>query len=183
MSHVADPLAVLGTRWAESECWDLKWRGFFRFRPELVARAPLRFLDWTIDGQPLRDRLAFANGRACENITFLTEGSYGDPFAIESLRALLLENESGFDPWVQFTDGRAGLLFCPQCGDLECGAVSADVRFTRDAVEWRDIAYQSGVTEDTGTSEIPVFSLRFDRAQYETTVRGLLAEWGPLPAL
>lgn len=177
MSHVADPLAVLGTRWAESECWDLKWRGFFRLRPELVARAPLRFLDWTIDGPPLRDRLAFANGRACENITFLTEGSYGDPFAIESLRALLGENTSGMDPWVQYDDGRAGVLFCLGCGGLDCGAVSTDVQVMETTVEWRNVTYQDGLTGEVGGPDAPAFTLRFDRTQYETTVRALLTEW------
>jgi hypothetical protein len=112
----------------------------------------------------------------------MNEAYQGDRFAIESLRALLLENESGFDPWVQFTDGRAGLLFCPQCGDLACGAVSADVRFTEHTVEWHDIAYQSGITEELSTSELPAFSLHFDRSQYEVTVRALLADWSTRPA-
>ena len=177
MSSDADPLAMLGTRWTEHARWDRKRLGFFRLRTELVALAPVRFLDWTIDGLLLRDRLAFPNGRACEDITFLTEGSHGDPFAIESLRALLRENTSGMDPWVQYDDGRAGVLFCPVCGGLECGAVSTDVHFTDTTVEWRSVAYQDGMTGQVGQYEVSAFTLRFDRRQYETTVRALLAEW------
>ncbi|MDO8149864.1 hypothetical protein [Isoptericola sp. b408] len=177
MSEAAVPLAVLGTRWEESERWDVRWRGFLWRRAEPIPLSPVRFLDWTVDGAPLRDRLALLYGAPCTDITFLTEGSRGDAFAVESLRALVLENESGVEPWVQFTDGRAGVLFCPQCGDLACGAVSADVRVTASAVEWRDIAYQDGISEAIQIDEVPAFTLRFDRAQYEATVRGLLMQW------
>lgn len=178
------PVSLLGTLWADREQWETKWRGFLGLRPQFVQRPPLRYLDWTIDGVPLRDRLAFSNGTECTDITFMTEGSEGDPCILESLRALLLENDSGLDPWVQFTDGRAGIYFCPQCGDLLCGAVSAEVRYTDTTVEWRDVAYQGGVitedgmTEGINTEEVPAFSLTFDRTQYEDTVRALLAEWG-----
>lgn len=177
MSVTAAPLATLGTLWVEFQRWDPKPRGFRR-RARSADPWTLRFLDWTVDGVPLRDSLTFPNGRRCDDVTFMTEAYRGDRFVTESLRALLLENESGFDPWVQFTDGRAGLLFCPQCGDLACGAVSTDVRFTDSAVEWRDVAYQDGVTEEVRATEVPAFTLRFDREQYEATVRALLAEWG-----
>ena len=104
----------------------------------------------------------------------MTAESEGDPFLIESLRALLLENESGLNPWVRFNDGRAGLLFCAQCGDLACGAVSADVWMSDTTVEWRDIAYQSGTTEAINTDGVSAFTVRFDRAHYEATVRELM---------
>jgi hypothetical protein len=143
----------------------------------------MRFLDWTIDGTSLRDRLRYPDGAPCRDVTFMTAGSVGDPFLMESLRALLLENESGFDPWVQFTDGRAGLLFCEQCGDLGCGAVSADVWMSDTTVEWRNIAYQDGTTGEINTDEVTAFTIRFDREQYEATVRALMT-WPidpPLP--
>jgi hypothetical protein len=119
-----------------------------------------------------------ANDRPCTDVTFLAEGSEGDRYAIESLRALLLENETGFDPWVQFTDGRAGLLFCEVCGDLGCGAVSADVRINDSTVEWRDVAFQDGSSEALSVEEVAPFTLRFERTAYEATVRALLTRWG-----
>ncbi|MET2012815.1 hypothetical protein ABXJ56_14830 [Microbacterium chocolatum] len=177
VSSQANTLAVLGVEWAEREQWETVRRGFFRLRSEAVAVAPLRFLDWTIDGRPLRDRLSLSDGQKCEDVTFLTEGSIGDSLAVASLRALLGENSSGNDPWVQYDDGRAGVLFCPGCGGLDCGAVTADVRVTGTTVEWRNVTYQDGWTGQVGGTGAPVFTLRFDRRQYESTVRGLLAEW------
>jgi len=162
----------------EVEQWAPKQRGLLWMRRTQAPPPPLRLLDWTVDGTPLRDRLACPDGTLCREVTFLTEGSDGDARAVESLRALLLENVSGFDPWVQFTDGRAGILFCPQCGDLDCGTVSADVRYTGDVVEWRDIGYQDGFADGVAAdSELAPFTLRFDRAQYEGLLRSLLTQW------
>jgi hypothetical protein len=175
--------SVLGAVWAESERWEVKRFGFLGLRAKPVVAAPLRFLDWTIDGQPLRDRMAFPDGTVCREITFLTEGSEGDRYAIESLRVLLGEREAGADPWVRYSDGRAGVLFCEQCGGLDCGAVTAEVVVGDSHVEWRDIAYQNvpellgDVSEMLGTDEVPAFTLRFDRRSYESTVADLLAQW------
>ncbi|BFM23794.1 hypothetical protein [Microbacterium sp. che218] len=176
MASPTDPLAVLGAQWAERERWETAWRGFLRPRAEIVAVAPVRFLDWTIDGRPLRDRLTSSDGRACEDITLLADHSSGDQYAIESLRALLSEDTPGMDSSLRFSDGRTGLLFCPTCGGLDCGAVTAEVRVTESTVEWRDVAYQDGSTGDV-LPDAPAFTLRFDRVQYETTVRALLTKW------
>lgn len=44
-------------------------------------------------------------------------------------------------------------------------------------VEWRNVTYQDGLTGEVGGPDAPAFTLRFDRTQYETTVRALLEEW------
>lgn len=84
----------------------------------------------------------------------------------------------GRDPWVCYSDGRAALLFCPQCFGLDCGSVSAEVVFTESTVEWREVAYQDGITETIATEEVPSFSLVFDRSAYEATLRTLVKRWG-----
>lgn len=177
VSPEADPLAVLGVEWAEREQWRTVWRGFLRLRAEEVAIAPLRYLDWTVDGRPLRDRLILSNGRKCEDITFLSEGSHADELAIGSLRVLLGQDVSERDSRVRYDDGRVGLLFCPGCGGLDCGGVSADVRVLDTTVEWRSVGYQDSWHPFEPEQDVPVFTLRFDRPQYETTVRAILALW------
>ena len=107
----------------------------------------------------------------------MSESSIGDRFTTESLKALLGESRSGFDPWVQFTDGRVGILFCALCADLECGAVSADIRLNSTTVEWHDLGFQTEDPELGVSGLLPGFSLTFDRNQYESTVRTLLGEW------
>lgn len=106
-------VSELGTRWSEHQQSEMVGSGFLGLRLLTVALPPVRFLDWTIDGEPLRDRLNHSDGNPCRDVTFLVEGSEGDSYAVESLKALLGESDSRFTPWVQYADGRAGVLFCP----------------------------------------------------------------------
>ncbi|OZD55717.1 hypothetical protein CH252_07695 [Rhodococcus sp. 06-1477-1B] len=177
MSSDSDARAVLGAQWAERDDGTIEWRGFLGLRPKVVARPPLMFLEWTIDGRPLRDSLVFSNGRTCEDITFLTEGARADELAIGSLRVLLGEHAADVESRVRYDDGRVGLLFCPGCGGLDCGGVSAEIRATDTTVEWRNVGYQDSWHPFDPKQDVSVFTLRFDRSQYETTVRGLLAWW------
>lgn len=177
MSAAEPPVSVLGTTWSESEQWEWQRSGFLGLRRELVAAPPLRFLDWTVDGRPLRDRLAFADGTPCRDITPFVAGEDVDSFAVAHLAALLGEGGQGRDPWVRYSDGRAALFFCPQCFGLDCGSVSAEVVFTESSVEWREVAYQDGMTEAIATEEVPAFSLVFDRSAYEAILRTLVKRW------
>lgn len=172
------PVSVLGTRWNEYPQWKSVSFGFLNLRSKTVALPPARFLDWTVDGEPLRSHFELDDGNPCQEVTFLVEGSEGDRFAIESLKVLLAESSSGFDPWVQYSDGRAGVLFCPQCGGLDCGALSVEVVVSDDFVEWRNVAYQDGMTGEVLTGYGPVLSLRFNRVEYESLLRTLLTQWG-----
>ncbi|UDF13787.1 hypothetical protein LH407_02730 [Antiquaquibacter oligotrophicus] len=172
---------MLGTRWSEYRKNEIESFGFLGLRSKTVASPPIRFLDWTIDGEALRDRLVINGGIPCDDVTFLVEHSEGDRFAIESLKALLGVSHSGLDPWVEFVDGRAGLLFCHLCGDLGCGAVSAKVVFGDELVEWRAVSYQDGVTGAVLSDGGPAFSLIFNRVEYESLLRTLLDRWDVKP--
>jgi hypothetical protein len=171
-------VSVLGTRWSESERWKVQRTGFLGLRTSVVAAPPLRFIDWTVDGQPLRDRLVLLDGTPCNDITPVLEDEGADPFATAYLKALLGEvgvtSRPGRDPWVRYSDGRAALLFCPQCFGLDCGSVSAEIVVTESTVEWREVAYQDGMTESIVVAEVPSFSLIFDRSAYEATLRALV---------
>lgn len=175
MSGSVSPLSVLGVRWAEFPRWNLRpspWRRIGRGLPPTR-----RILDWTVDGVPLREIVHFPEGVTIDEVTFMSDDLHGERYVIGSLRALLGEDVSGVDPWVSFIDDRVAVLFCPQCGDLACGALSVDVRVGGEIVEWRDIGLQTGLGDERVTSASPPVTLRFDRAQYETTVRTLLAVW------
>lgn len=174
--------SVLGTRWSVHQQSEMVGVGFLGLRLKTVALPPVRFLDWTIDGEPLRELLKHSDGNPCRDVTFLVEGSEGDKFALESSKALLGESDSRFTPWVQYPDGRAGLLFCPQCGGLDCGAVSTEVLMGDHVVEWRNVAYQDGISGTVLADDGPSFSITFDRVKYESLLRSLLDRWYVRPA-
>lgn len=188
MEEAAVPISVLGTRWAGSPHGKTKSTGFLGLKEEWVELPPLRFLDWTVDGEFLRDRVATQDYESTE-ITWMLEGSTLKASELQrrvgaSLRALLSERGSAIDREVQFGDGRVAVLFCRGghaefvCGDLACGAVSADISFTASAVEWRDVTYQDAIADELWT-EMPRRNFRFERKAYEATIEALLAEWGP----
>ena len=63
-----------------------------------------------------------------------------------------------------YEDGRTALLSCPICGDSGCGALTAELIVTDDAVEWRDLGWTSA--DDSVVFFGPALTLTFDRAQY-----------------
>lgn len=164
--------SALGWSWTSYEQTTTVMR---LFRKDLHETRQVPVVEWLIDGEPLTERLRFPNGTPYEDLTLMHDAPHFPPSAVASLRALLLLAGPEQEP-VGFSDGRVGILYCP-CGDLYCGAVSADIVTSEDTVEWRDIAHQDGTTEQLGVSEIPAFTVTFERSAYESTINTLLAEW------
>jgi len=140
------------------------------------TRTAVAFDDWTIDGLPLRYLFAGLGNRPPRERTFMTDARADAAFAAESLRALIDEDTRGRDPWVRFSDGRVGLLFCPACGDMDCSTLSAQVLIDEQRVVWRDIAYQVGY-QPFSLDEMTPMTLTFEREKYEALIRRLLSQW------
>jgi len=72
----------------------------------------------------------------------------------------------------EFPDGRAAVLVCEVCGDLECGALS--VRVTRGAgtVRWSDFGWQVPRTDGYDSLEVPL-SLEFAVEAYDGLLTSL----------
>ncbi|MGQ0842893.1 MAG: hypothetical protein ACT4QF_02040 [Sporichthyaceae bacterium] len=136
-----------------------------------VSTRRIEFLDWTLDGRPLRDIVGGV--RPVENTTPLRDDLDLAEFRQASLKALL-----GMAPGmegVRFDDGRVAVLFCVLCGDLGCGALSVEVIVGPDTVEWRDVGWQTDYQPfDPHAQDDPVFGVFFGRAQYEAVVRDLM---------
>lgn len=87
-----------------------------------VTVAESRFLDWTVNGERLRTRLGWANPP--NDLANLVSGWDLDT-ALEWLDGLARSGAG------EFPDGRAAILVCRLCGDLECGALSTRITGTR----------------------------------------------------
>jgi hypothetical protein len=86
----------------------------------------------------------------------------------KSARRLLLEEPA------DLPDNRRSLYVCPECGELECGAITAVIERKGDRIIWRDFSFQSNsdnVTPIRGHRDI---SFAFDRAQYNQALKGAL---------
>lgn len=165
--------AVLGVQWARSPRPVYRRTGFLR-RWTAVDLPAGRYLDWTVDGEAIGAWFATNDDPRFET-SWLNEDDRDVEMIEASLRALLGER-TPLQREIAFDDGRVGLLFCAQCGDLGCGAVTAEVAFAADTVGWRNIAYQYGQTGGL-SSYPPPRTVIFGRSQYEATIRRLLSDW------
>lgn len=145
--------------------------GWFRHKP--VERT-ITFLDWMIDGRPLREHVRSGDGSVPGEVTVLQNDRSALGVGRSLLQSLLgLPARGAFD--VAMPDGRIALLFCPTCFDLDCATLTAEVEFSDRCVKWRDIAWQVGYDPlDLTDSEFDPPSLTFNRVQYEAELKRLL---------
>jgi hypothetical protein len=79
-------------------------------------------------------------------------------------------------------DGRVALYICPECGELDCGAITAKIEREGDELVWREMSFSSidwsdEVWEHDPTDFEELQELRFPAAEY---TKAILAR--PAPA-
>lgn len=142
------------------------------FRRKLVTHH-ITYLEWTIDGVPLRQVMAWPDGSTADEVTPVRNGFAPPRYDVDYLRALL--GEPVGQEGVVMPDGRVPLLVCGQDFDLNCRALTAELAHHGERVEWRDIAWQSEYAPlDLTEQEMGVRTLVFDRDRYDGIVRPLL---------
>ncbi|HEV2810200.1 MAG TPA: hypothetical protein VGV93_07375 [Acidimicrobiales bacterium] len=135
------------------------------------VKATRRFLDFALDGTRLYE-VMLAEGIDNVSPIWLDESS---AVIEESTKAVarLLGDEPGDAP-----GGRVSVYICPECGDLGCGAVTVTIERDAERVTWTDWGvqnnYEDGVSYEQGL--VDVGRIVFDRTQYETVLRGALAQ-------
>ena len=141
----------------------------------------LTFLDFTIDGVPLRN---LATGRLnaphrVQEMTRLCELAPWTETAADGLLRLLQRDGPDFD------DGRVALLVCPIDADLGCRALSATIVWSTATVEWRDLGWQVSYEPFLNQEDAfqPALSFRFERSAYVALLGALLAHFEQLAAL
>jgi hypothetical protein len=80
--------------------------------------------------------------------------------------ASAIETLLGRRPAPGLSEGRIPLLVCGECGDLECGAVTAALDVGASEVTWSDFQWENGYEEPEPIDTLAE-PVRFDRAQYE----------------
>jgi hypothetical protein len=127
----------------------------------------IEFLDFFVDGQPLRELLTVpAEMAKPEQETTALRDDWPHA-AVEQLDRLM-----SLIPG-DFSDGRVSLLICPVCGDQACGALTMDLTTTADTVTWRRFGWQDGITDEPQPWLFEDQTFTFDRAQYERLLKSL----------
>ncbi|MFE5839600.1 hypothetical protein [Arthrobacter sp. NPDC056493] len=127
----------------------------------------IEFLDFFVDGQPLRELLNVpAEMAKPEQETTALRNDWPHA-AVEQLDRLMSVIPG------DFSDGRVSLLLCPVCGDQACGAMTIDLTTTADTVTWRRFGWQDGITDEPQLWLFEEQTFTFDRTQYEELLNNL----------
>lgn len=124
------------------------------------TRRPVsHYLDFVIDGVPLRQRVPEAAGLVTDlNRAWL-------PQAVDEAVEILL----GQRPHPSLGSGRVAVLVCGVCGDLGCGALTCTLHVGGAMVRWSDWRWCYGTGESPSRTELPMFC--FDRRSYGAGLR------------
>lgn len=126
---------------------------------------PLSFVDFLVDGRPLRECLNIPDDTACpDHETTALRDDWQPTAAVEYLEV------QGFRPG-EFEDGRVALLLCPVCGDVWCGALSMELVLTQRTVTWTNFGWQEGPEDEPELFPDQYFT--FHRNEYEQLLQGL----------
>lgn len=102
------------------------------------SRSP--WLDFQVDGDSLHRLLHAGSLVGCLG--------WGMSAAEKSTITQLLSPQSDAD-----SASRVPLYVCAECGDIGCGAITADVRIVDDQVEWNDFAFENNYDPDMTVRE------------------------------
>ena len=121
--------------------------------------------EFVIDGRLLQDHIERATKRSFDFSSPIgwTTSDYVRDFA----RRLLLVAEP------VLPSGRRELLVCPECADLGCGCLSAEISIDDGKVAWSALGFENNYEPDFSPLSLGAFV--FDRSEYEGLLRGYAA--------
>jgi hypothetical protein len=133
-----------------------------------VSRDRREYMEFVIDGNGLGGLLATATGV--------------EPPALDLVPILVLNWPDGFprrdfdrltgELAAELPGGRTPLYVCPECGDLGCGSVTAEIAWSRNSVTWRNFGYQNNYEPFTQDGVVPhIGPFTFDRAEYDVVLQ------------
>ena len=122
------------------------------------------FLDFFVSGKSLKTIL---NIETADYITLFGWGTNQD-YDRHILNVFKLKEKS------QLHSGRVMVYVCPECGDIDCGAITAIIKDHGDRIIWSDFGYETnygGLTETYDQIE----PIKFYRTSYFSAFSKILA--------
>jgi hypothetical protein len=118
-------------------------------------RTEREFLDFLVSGRSLKSILGI------ENADYATLIGYGAKREYDKgiLNIFRLREKS------HLSTGRVMIYVCPECGDIDCGAITAVILDHGFKIVWKDFGYETGyrgVTEQFSNID----PIEFDRQSY-----------------
>jgi hypothetical protein len=124
------------------------------------GRTQRDYLDFVVDGESLSEKFG-GDLASCL-------GWFGTERNSRAVYRLILKEPA------DLPNDRRSLYVCPECGELDCGAVTAVIERVGDKVIWRDFAFQRHYDQVNPIDGHEGASFTFDRTQYNQAMKGAL---------
>lgn len=118
-------------------------------------QTPREYLDFIVSGKSLKTRLDIENA---DYITLLGGRSNKD-YDRHILNVFRLKEKSQID------SGRVMIYVCAECGDIDCGAITAVVKDYGHKIIWSHFGYETNYGSLTETYD-HIEPIEFDRTSY-----------------
>ena len=118
-------------------------------------QTPKEYLDFYVSGQSLRTILEIQDD---DLITLFSWGADKEHDR-HILNVFRLKEKS------ELESGRVMIYVCPECGDIDCGAITAIIKDYGDRIIWTDFAYETGYGGLTEAYN-HIDPIEFDRTSY-----------------
>lgn len=116
------------------------------------------YLDFVISGQSLLNILGVSN------LDLIPPLGLDNNYDYEKQLTEVIATKRKSD----LESGRVMLYICPECGDIDCGAITAHIEISGDKIIWKEFAYENGyegIIEHYSTIE----SVEFEITEYNQT--------------
>lgn len=118
-------------------------------------RTERHYMDFSVSGESLKKVLGQ------EDADLISPFGWGDnkDYNKRILRVFRLQEQP------ELSTGRVAIYICPECGDIDCGAITATIQDLGDRIVWKDFGYE---TDYGGLSETypQIAPIEFDRQSY-----------------
>ena len=117
-------------------------------------QTPREFFDFFVDSVSLKSILG------AENADFISPFGWLDKkYERQVIEEFRLKNKP------ELSSGRTMIYICPECGDIECGAITVKISKLDNKIIWSDFAFESGNKIDHKDFE-NINEISFDKHAY-----------------
>lgn len=135
-----------------------------------IRRHERRYVDFIVSGQPLSD-IFQTNHELISMLGWISDVGYESKIIKEFLKVEPAELETG----------RTIIYGCAECGDISCGAITAEILDLGDKIVWRNFGYENNYSGFDLEKYKHLGQFEFDKAEYETEFDKIAKELANTP--
>lgn len=148
--------------------WDIRKGEVFKNQTRKHER---KYVDFIVSGQPLSDIFQTKDSDMISMFGWATNTDYEKRTLKEFLKQEPAELETG----------RTIIYGCSECGDIGCGAITAEIVDLDDKIIWKDFGYENNYSGFDLEDYKHIKQFEFDKQQYFAEFEKMSKELAVIP--